>query len=162
MKHSTPRFLRKPIPLWLIPLRLPHRGLHFGTSFVRIRDGHFFNARRHMYRASVVHFEDLLLILYKTQGPVIYPEGVLTCALFTDKKLSLFVACERNSEQLFTFPMAVMQNFGPVLGSLWCRCLIDFLHAVRAFNSEQNEANFSSISYFVFKQWGQNGQFSNF
>ena len=71
----------------------PHRGLHFGTSFVRIRDGHFFNARRHMYRASVVQFEDLLLILYKTQGPVIYPEGVLTCALFTDKKLSLFVAC---------------------------------------------------------------------
>ena len=37
-------------------------------------------------KASVVHFEDLLLILYKTQGPVIYPKGVLTCALFTDKK----------------------------------------------------------------------------
>ena len=75
----------KPIPIWHIPLRLPTGGLHFGTSFVRIRDGHFFNARRHMNRASVVHFEDLLLILYKTQGPVIYPEGVLTCAIFTDK-----------------------------------------------------------------------------
>ena len=101
------QFLRhtKPIPLWHIPLRLPHQGLHFGTSFVRIRDGHFFNAQRHMYRASVVHFEDLLLILYKTQGPVIYPEGVLTCALFTDKKLSLFAAFERKSEQLFTFPI---------------------------------------------------------
>ena len=61
------------------------------------------NARRHMYRVSVVHFEDLLLILYKTQEPVIYPEGVLSCAIFTDKKLSLFAACERNSEQLFTF-----------------------------------------------------------
>ena len=41
--------------------------------------------------ASVVHFEDLLLIFYKTQGPVIYPEGVLTCALFTDKKLILLI-----------------------------------------------------------------------
>ena len=46
-----------------------------------------------------------------------------------------------------------MQNFGPVLGSFWAAD-IDFLHAVRAFNSEQNEANFSSISYIVFKQWG--------
>ena len=123
MKHGTPRFLRahssehtKPIPLWHIPLRLPHRGLHFGTSFVRIRDGHFFNARRHMYRASVVHFEDLLLILYKTQGPVTYPEGVLTCALFTDKKLSLFAACERNSEQLFTFPIGRNAKFWPRFG----------------------------------------------
>ena len=111
-------FLRtnKPIQLWHIPLRLPHRGLHSGTSFVRIRDGHFFNARRHMYRASVVHFEDLLLILYKTQGPVIYPEGVLTCALFTDKKLSLFAACERNSEQLFTFPIGSNAKFWPRFG----------------------------------------------
>ena len=94
----------------------PYRGLHFGTSFVRIRDGHFFNARRHMYRASVVHFEDLLLILYKTQGPVIYPEGVLTCALFTDKKPSLFAACERNSEQLFTFPIGSNAKFWPRFG----------------------------------------------
>ena len=129
MKHSTPRFLRahssehtKPIPLWHIPLRLPHRGLHFGTSFVRIRDGYFFNARRHMYRASVVHFEDLLLILYKTQGPVIYPEGVLTCALFTDKKIC---HCLRPVNEIVSncslLPYAVMQNFGPVLGSFWCR-----------------------------------------
>ena len=95
----------------------PPPGPHFGTSFVRIRDGHFFNARRHMYRASVVHFEDLLLILYKTQGPVIYPEGVLTCALFTDKKkLSLFAACERNSEQLFTFPIGRNAKFWPRVG----------------------------------------------
>ena len=111
-------FLRtyKTDTFWHIPLRLPHWGLHFGTSFVRIRDGHFFNARRHMYRASVVHFEDLLLILYKTQGPVIYPEGVLTCALFTDKKLSLFAACERNSEQLFTFPIGCNAKFWPRFG----------------------------------------------
>ena len=84
--------------------------------FLRIRDGHFFNARRHMYRASVVHFEDILLILYKTQGPVIYPEGVLTCALFTDKKLSLFVACERKSEQLFTFSIGRNAKFLPRFG----------------------------------------------
>ena len=124
MKHGTPRFLRahssehtKPIPLWHIPLWLPHGGLHFGTSFVRIRDGHFFNARiLKVYRASVVHFEDLLLILYKTQGPVIYPEGVLTCALFTDKKLSLFAACERKSEQLFTFPIGRNAKFWPRFG----------------------------------------------
>ena len=94
----------------------PHRGATFGTSFVRIRDGHFFNARRHMYRASVVHFEDLLLILYKTQGPVIYPEGVLTCALFADKKLSLFAACKRKSEQLFTFPIDRNAKFWPRFG----------------------------------------------
>ena len=124
MKHGTPRFLRahssehtKPIPLLHIPLRLPHRGLHFGTSFVRIREGPFFNARiLKVYRASVVHFEDLLLILYKTQGPVIYPEGVLTCALFTDKKLSLFAACKRNSEQLFTFSISRNANFWPRFG----------------------------------------------
>ena len=123
MKHGTLRFLRahssehtKPIPLWHIPLRLPHRGLHLAPVSLRIRDGYFFNARRHMYRASVVHFEDLLLILYKTQGPVIYPQGVLTCALFTDIKLSLFAACERKSEQLFTFPIGRNAKFWPRFG----------------------------------------------
>ena len=105
----------------------------------------------------MVHFEDLLLILYKTQGPVIYPEAVLTCALFTDKKLSLFAAYERKSEQLFTFPIGRNSKFWPRFG-----LFLVPLHAVRAFNSEQNEANFSSISYFVFKQWGQNGQFFKF
>ena len=64
----------------------------------------------------VVHFEDLLLILYKMQGPVIYPKGVLTCALFTDKKLSLFAACERKSEQLFTFPIGRNAKFWPRFG----------------------------------------------
>ena len=123
MKHGTPRFLRahssehtKPIPLWHIPLRLPHRGLHFGTSFVRIRDGHFFNARRHMYRASVVHFEDLLLILYKTQGPVIYPEGRTYLCTIHRQKPSLFAACERNSEQLCTFPIGRNAKFWPRFG----------------------------------------------
>ena len=66
----------------------------------------------------MVHFEDLLFILYKTQGPVVYPEGVLTCALFTDKKLSLFAACERNSEQLFIFPIGRNAKFGPRFGLL--------------------------------------------
>ena len=52
LKHGTPRYLRahlsahtKPIPFWHIPLRLPHRGVHFGTSFGLIRDGDLFNAR---------------------------------------------------------------------------------------------------------------------
>ena len=90
----------------------------------------------HMFTSAtgMVLFEDLLLILYKTQRPVICPEDVLTCALFTDKKTALFAACERNSEQLFTFPIGRNANFGPVLGSFWCHwrsdlfsCLLNIL-----------------------------------